>query len=210
MIFSGHTVFLVMCCMVFDTYCNKRECDTPLVRYLSVKSLTAFKVLIYVCTGAGIFAIIGTRLHYTLDVLIAVYLTWRTWSGYHQRMLMLPYMDRVDARMYRGCGFMYCIKWLESASITKIDSIGYTKARERLCSVDFDDGSNVNTGGVRLSASVTPRGRSDSAPTTLDNEGGVFAAAVAERMGTPRGSATPRGGATPRAAKLRQRPRRLD
>ena len=80
MIFSGHTVFLVMCCMVFDTYCNKRECDTPLVRYLSVKSLTAFKILIYACTGAGIFAIIGTRLHYTLDVLIAVYLTWRTWS----------------------------------------------------------------------------------------------------------------------------------
>jgi len=170
MVFSGHTVLLVMCAMIFDTYCTKRECDTPLIRdYLSMRFLTVLKLVIYTLAGAGIFSIIGTRLHYSLDVLIAVFLTWRSWSGYHNRTMMIPFADRITPRMYEGCGFYWTIKWLEADAVTKIDTFGYQKARTRATSVDFETGTeSADLASYNIaSAYSSPRNRSSSAPIKL-------------------------------------------
>ena len=189
-VFSGHTVLLVMCALIFDTYCTRRECDTPLVRnVLSAKFLTAMKLTIYALVGAGIFTIIGTRLHYSLDVLIAVFLAWRCWSGYHSRTLMIPFRDRVTPRMYEGCAFYWAINWLEADSVTKIDTFGYQKAKKRATSVDFESGVDQvgDLAAYSLSSSYSsPRHRSSSEPTKL-----VPAFALDRK--SPRGPKSPRG-----------------
>lgn len=191
MVFSGHTVLLVMCALIFDTYCTRRECDTPLIRdYLSAKFLTAMKLCIYALVGAGIFSIVGTRLHYSLDVLIAVFLAWRCWSGYHSRTLMIPFRDRVTPRMYEGCGFYWAINWLEADSVTKIDTFGYQKAKQRATSVDFESGVDQvadDLGAYSLASSYSsPRHRSSSEPIKL-------VPTFALDRSTPRGAKSPRG-----------------
>jgi shingomyelin synthase len=70
MIFSGHTVFMTICTMVILQYC--REVEMP---YLSERVCKATRVWARLFLAAGVMAIIGTKLHYTLDVSIALFLT---------------------------------------------------------------------------------------------------------------------------------------
>ncbi|KAF0696087.1 Aste57867_13125 [Aphanomyces stellatus] len=82
MIFSGHTVFLMLCALMVTTYCAKAELNTPFTRaYPWV--LTIVKTATVIGSTLGAFSIVGTRLHYTLDVLIAMYVTIQTWYTYH-------------------------------------------------------------------------------------------------------------------------------
>ncbi|CAK4079270.1 unnamed protein product [Aphanomyces euteiches] len=82
MIFSGHTVFLVLVALCVTTYCAKAELNTPFTRaYPWV--LTLVQTATVIGSTLGAFAIVGTRLHYTLDVLIAFYVTVQTWYTYH-------------------------------------------------------------------------------------------------------------------------------
>ncbi|KAF1333495.1 Membrane protein, partial [Globisporangium splendens] len=115
MVFSGHTVFFMLCCMIVKTYCVKSELNTPFTRRYSY---VLWMVRYYVYTGAafGIFAIVGTRLHYTLDVLIAVYITAQVWFTYHWLCAHPKSSFRV-------------LNWLEHEEVHFIDLDAYRKAR---------------------------------------------------------------------------------
>ena len=82
----------------------------------------------YVYTGVafGIFAIVGTRLHYTLDVLIAVYVTAQVWCSYHWLSV--------------HSSESFCIiKWLEHEEVHFIDRFAYRKARRTSSSIAKQD-----------------------------------------------------------------------
>ena len=117
MVFSGHTVFLIMALCVFRTYCRLERTDTPFTRFVPKWFMGLVRKIIYCLVGGGLVAIIATRLHYTLDVLIAAYLTERSWSYYHRlafgREIMGP-----------------TIGWLEAEEVNTVDDGAYQQAKE--------------------------------------------------------------------------------
>ncbi|TMW55810.1 hypothetical protein Poli38472_008458 [Pythium oligandrum] len=115
MVFSGHCVFLMLCAMIVKTYCVRAELNTPFTRRYSYV-LWMVRYYVYAAAFGGIFAIVGTRLHYTLDVLIAMYITTQVWFTYHW-LCMHP---RMSFRI---------LNWLEHEEVHFIDMDAYRKAR---------------------------------------------------------------------------------
>ena len=111
MVFSGHTVFFVLASLVCKEYLTVRQCDTPFTRTVSTwipRFHTVGRWAAYTLSTAGIVAIVGTRLHYTLDVVIAIYITWRTWGSYH---------ERCDPRNKKYASRI--IRWLEARTVSR-------------------------------------------------------------------------------------------
>ncbi|KAG0332480.1 hypothetical protein BG004_001256 [Podila humilis] len=65
-IFSGHTTFMVTCAIQWRLYCKNKW-----VTYFS-----------YIYITVGLYFVIATRLHYTVDVVLAVFITYSVWSLY--------------------------------------------------------------------------------------------------------------------------------
>ncbi|KAF9956857.1 hypothetical protein BGZ65_002421 [Modicella reniformis] len=65
-IFSGHTVFMVTCAIQWRLYCKN-------------KWITYFS---YFYISIGLYFVVATRLHYTVDVVLAVFITFAVWSIY--------------------------------------------------------------------------------------------------------------------------------
>ncbi|KAF9914274.1 hypothetical protein BX616_008616 [Lobosporangium transversale] len=65
-IFSGHTVFMVTCAIQWRLYCRNRW-------------ITYFT---YIYITVGLYFVVATRLHYTVDVVLAVFITYAVWSLY--------------------------------------------------------------------------------------------------------------------------------
>ncbi|EQC41999.1 hypothetical protein SDRG_00846 [Saprolegnia diclina VS20] len=73
MVFSGHSMLMVLCAMTWHTY------------YKWVPgSINYIKVTIWLITIAGLISIVWVRMHYTLDVVLALYFTVTVWSSYHR------------------------------------------------------------------------------------------------------------------------------
>ncbi|OQS04254.1 hypothetical protein THRCLA_03497, partial [Thraustotheca clavata] len=73
MVFSGHSMLMVLCAMTWHTY------------YKWVPgSINYMKVTIWLITIVGLISIIWVRMHYTLDVVLALYFTVTVWSSYHR------------------------------------------------------------------------------------------------------------------------------
>ncbi|KAG0211110.1 sphingomyelin synthase [Mortierella sp. GBA30] len=65
-IFSGHTVFMVTSAIQWRLYCRNKW-----VTYFS-----------YIYITVGLFFVVATRLHYTVDVVLAIFITYAVWSLY--------------------------------------------------------------------------------------------------------------------------------
>ncbi|KAG0197385.1 hypothetical protein BGX28_009115 [Mortierella sp. GBA30] len=65
-IFSGHTVFMVSCAIQWRLYCKNKW-----ITYLS-----------YLYISIGLYFVVATRLHYTVDVILAIFITYAAWSIY--------------------------------------------------------------------------------------------------------------------------------
>ncbi|KAF9948888.1 hypothetical protein BGZ72_009233 [Mortierella alpina] len=65
-IFSGHTVFMVSCAIQWRLYCKNKW-----ITYLS-----------YLYISIGLYFVVATRLHYTVDVVLAIFITFAGWSIY--------------------------------------------------------------------------------------------------------------------------------
>ncbi|KAF9119633.1 hypothetical protein BGW39_000161 [Mortierella sp. 14UC] len=65
-IFSGHTVFMVSCAIQWRLYCKNKW-----VTYFS-----------YLYISIGLYFVVATRLHYTVDVILAIFITYGFWSVY--------------------------------------------------------------------------------------------------------------------------------
>ncbi|KAG0350725.1 sphingomyelin synthase [Podila minutissima] len=65
-IFSGHTVFMVTCAIQWRLYCKNKW----------------ITLLSYIYISVGLYFVVATRLHYTVDVVLAVFITYAAWSIY--------------------------------------------------------------------------------------------------------------------------------
>jgi len=107
MVFSGHTCFLTLTTLVFVEYCRsyKDKHEVP------CRALRWFMRLTW---AVGVVAIVGTKLHYTLDVFLAALLTVTTWRAFHHAVEfdMLKNHYRV-------------LRWIEEESILEVDERAY-------------------------------------------------------------------------------------
>jgi len=121
MVFSGHSVVLLMCCMVFQEYCNpavfarERRSSARVVR---VCFLIRFSIA--TATAIGLVAIVGTRLHYTLDVLTATYITILLWDTYHYHMKSNERGNKFDWALK-------ILRWLEAEEVAAIDAAALSR-----------------------------------------------------------------------------------
>ncbi|KAG0315525.1 hypothetical protein BGZ99_007413 [Dissophora globulifera] len=65
-IFSGHTVFMVTCAIQWRLYCRNKWAT-----YCS-----------YIYITVGLYYVVATRLHYSVDVVLAIFITYAAWSLY--------------------------------------------------------------------------------------------------------------------------------
>jgi len=122
MIFSGHTTMTMLTLLTFYQYANLEECNTPLTRMLPKWTLPLFRFVQYTIGSIAIFAIIGTRLHYTLDVIIAVYISLHAWSSYHALALAVRQNESITALPKFLQNFFI---WLEHEEIQNADHEAY-------------------------------------------------------------------------------------
>lgn len=123
MIFSGHTVMLMLCCATIHKYCQHSELETPLIRLLPSWTLCVFRWVIYTSTFLGLLTIVGTRLHYTLDVLIAVYITLNCWYSYHFYAKLVR-TEKPTSRF----SLLALFYWLEAEEVQSVDEEAYRNA----------------------------------------------------------------------------------
>eukprot|EP00903_Cladosiphon_okamuranus_P006092 g6002.t1 len=121
MVFSGHTTCLVMVAMTFRRYCRASELQTKVLLrsfHLSERVLSAVRRLVYAYVALGALVIIGSKLHYTLDVLLAVLVSFCTFSFYHDWALHDLLRKNVKV-----------MEWLEADEIREQDRLAYTMAK---------------------------------------------------------------------------------
>ena len=90
LIFSGHSSFFVLTLSVVLQYLST-ELVAPCnyFRYTLTKStVRTIKQLHVLLTLFGMVAILATKFHYTIDVLLAAYLCRSAWNQYHQAALL--------------------------------------------------------------------------------------------------------------------------
>jgi hypothetical protein len=75
MVFSGHTMLMILFALTFHTYYKRTA------RYWA---LNGVKTVIWLWCFVGLASIIATRLHYTIDVLLGIYLSITVWTCYHR------------------------------------------------------------------------------------------------------------------------------
>lgn len=72
MVFSGHSTILVICGLVWHTYHRR------------VDGFNLIKTGVWLLASCGLISILVVRLHYTIDVLLALFLTISVWTSYHR------------------------------------------------------------------------------------------------------------------------------
>ena len=90
LVFSGHTSLYVLTMNIVLQYLRTDLC-APFQIWrgtLSRRSVATAKGAIRVCTLLGALSILATKFHYTLDVLIAIYVNQRAWDSYHAAALI--------------------------------------------------------------------------------------------------------------------------
>ncbi|CAM9304911.1 unnamed protein product [Phaeothamnion confervicola] len=125
MVFSGHTTCLMVFAMVFRKYCRAKHLQTRLLRRLGVvteRTCTLARRAVYVYCVAGFAVIIGSKLHYTLDVLLAVLLSYWTFRMYHDWVRYGRL--RKKARI---------LSWLEADEVVGLDNAVYARAQRPPC-----------------------------------------------------------------------------
>jgi len=75
MVFSGHTMLLMLFSLTFHTYHKRTQ---------TYWALNGVKTAVWAWCVVGLLAILATRLHYTIDVLLGMYLSLTVWSSYHR------------------------------------------------------------------------------------------------------------------------------
>jgi len=105
LIFSGHTVFMTLCVLIWKKYFEYH----PWVW-----------IIVLIVALFGIWSIIATRFHYSIDVILAVILTFYIWSRYHV-FAEVKQLNETDPVM----------KFLETGELPKVDHERLNESLER-------------------------------------------------------------------------------
>ena len=134
-VFSGHSVFLLICACTFHEYC--RVDQMPLFGRTFTKLI---RFLAWFSCSLGLLCIVGTKLHYTLDVAISIYLTISIWSDYHRRchfvVMQVTHPELVSLihpHKSKWQNFIAdCFEWLEAEEVIRADKQAWLAFESRL------------------------------------------------------------------------------
>ncbi|KAF9123942.1 hypothetical protein BGW39_008588 [Mortierella sp. 14UC] len=96
-IFSGHTVFMVTCAIQWRLYMRNSW-----IKYVSFIYITI-----------GLYFVIATRLHYTVDVVLAIFITYAMWSFYMAMVDTVMEKEYFGLRRHNEKYIMFDSYWLE-------------------------------------------------------------------------------------------------
>lgn len=117
MIFSGHTTVMMVICLVFYYYCRKELMgDNILFRKLGAPKSTckAIRWSVYLTTAVGIEMVLATRLHYSIDVFLAIFFSLVAFIGYH---VAVEY-----PRLKAGVGLVWAyLRWMEAEQLIAVE-----------------------------------------------------------------------------------------
>jgi hypothetical protein len=106
-VFSGHTVLFVLCALVWHTY-------FPGLVWSPVNPV---KLFMWVLSVVGTQLLIITRMHWTLDIALAYYITITTWNFYHGVCDALALDHYLKPVVHMDGAVMYpFIAWVETGS----------------------------------------------------------------------------------------------
>lgn len=121
MVFSGHSSALMMCALTFSKYCRVKHLSTKVfIRSIALSEnyLRPLRRLVYMYCMVGFLIIIGSRLHYTLDVVLAIALNYWTFTSYHLWARHAGLRRKIPM-----------LEWLEHEEINRVDEDVYTLAQ---------------------------------------------------------------------------------
>ena len=128
LIFSGHTVVFVLCALVWHTY------YTP-----SHVFINPMKLFIWVLSIVGTLLLLITRMHWTIDIALAYYITTTMWNFYHSACHALVKGHYMKSVVWIDGVVVYpFIAWLE----TGVSASEFHRVNSRRNDVDL----NTDTG----------------------------------------------------------------
>jgi len=120
MIFSGHTVLYTCCYMIFHQYCYVgQECNNH-VRTFEFWITNIMRKVMFVIWFFACCSVITTKLHFTIDVILAAYLTITCWKWYH-----------VACEIEKLRNSNRFLKWMEAEVILNVDKKGFDQCLEK-------------------------------------------------------------------------------
>ncbi|KAG0378933.1 hypothetical protein BGX24_002372 [Mortierella sp. AD032] len=96
-IFSGHTVFMVTCAIQWRLYMRNSW-----IKYVSFIYITV-----------GLYYVIATRLHYTVDVVLAIFITYAMWTFYMSMVDTVMEKEYFGLRRHNEKYIMFDSYWTE-------------------------------------------------------------------------------------------------
>lgn len=103
LVFSGHSVLFVLCALVIHTY------------YKTMQSLNPIKIWMWIVSVVGTILLLLTRMHWTLDIALAYYITITCWNFYHGVCRSLEYGQYIKSVVWIDGAVIYpFIAWLET------------------------------------------------------------------------------------------------
>jgi len=116
MVFSGHSMVLVLCGMVWHAYYRTKP---------GTFTINPVKTTVWVLVGCTLFLIVVTRLHYTLDVLLAVYFAITLFNAYHRLADDVLVGHRFMAVwIFDGLVIYPLVEWIEAPHLGEAQAAG--------------------------------------------------------------------------------------
>jgi hypothetical protein len=145
MIFSGHMVLITLGGLFFSKYCNPKDMASPLIRYLPKCFCAICRYVIYLFCVMGTIAIIKSRLHYTVDVVLALYFSLNSWNVYHRTARdIFNKTDTTGSRLFDFSPFNGFFGWLEATEMQVQDAFVWEAAkRNRKTNGSYDSEDDI-------------------------------------------------------------------
>lgn len=125
LIFSGHTVVFVLCALVWHNYYRN-----------SMTTFNPVKLIVWVCSIMGTALLLVTRMHWTIDIALAYYITTSLWNFYHGVCNALAGNHYIKPVLWIDGVLIYpFIAWIETGVSFKQFHLNNTenKIRSKLC-----------------------------------------------------------------------------
>ncbi|CAM9978336.1 unnamed protein product [Discosporangium mesarthrocarpum] len=120
MIFSGHTSCLMMVALVFRKYCRAKKLQTKVIFkdfHVTEQLCSMIRLAVYGYVGIGCLVIIGSKLHYTLDVLLAILFNYGVFRCYHDWARYAKLKKKIKL-----------LQWLEADAVLEMEDLAYRRA----------------------------------------------------------------------------------
>ena len=201
MVFSGHTMAVVLCGMVWHSYYRVKP---------GTFVINPVKLLVWLHIAVILFTIVASRYHYTLDVVLATYFAVTLFNAYHRIADDVLVGHRyVAVWLFDGLIIYPAIEWMEapwlgesvrggmlSTNTQMVSALATARTAMKAAQAAAGSGSSSSSGaaagGTGGGGGANPSGSSGGSGTATPSGSGDAAAATSPAACMPPGSAASR------------------